>query len=285
MSRDSIQKFLLEESNVRGVLVHMDKTFQTILAQHEYPAPVRKHLADVLLAAALLSARIKLKGRLTIQFSSEGAIKMLVAQINDEGHVRGLAQWQGDADERELSLGLAEGRLVITIFQDGFENPLQSIVPIEGKTVAEALAFYFLQSEQLPTSFYFANDHEQAVGMLLQQMPEMDGKDREDQWRALMEQMMVFDTTAMLYSDNAPLLQMEFKKETIRVFEPKAIQFKCTCSTAKMENAVRMLGEQEASAVLQDKSEIVVTCEYCNAEYAFDKASVEHIFKTHFPQR
>ncbi len=93
--------------------------------------------------------------------------------------------------------------------------------------------------------------------------------------------MLVFDTTAMLYSDNAPLLQMEFKKETIRVFEPKVIRFECTRSKAKMENTVRMLGEQEASAMLKDKGEIVVACEYCNAGYAFDKNTVENLFKAH----
>lgn len=276
---DSIQKFLLEESNVRGVLVHLDKTYQTILSQHAYPKPVRDYLSQVLLAAALLSARIKLKGRMTIQFSSEGAIKMLVAQINDLGHMRGLAKWQQDSDATALAEGLSDGQLVITIFQEGFEQPLQSIVPIEGKTVAQALAFYFLQSEQLPTSFFFDADDQQAVGMLLQQLPEMKGKERQEQWRALMEQMSQFDTTALLYSDNTPLLQMEFAEENIRVFEPKQVTFKCTCSISKMENAVRMLGQAEANLILKDKREIEVNCEYCNHHYAFDRVMVEQLFQ------
>ena len=278
MSRDSIQKFLLENSNVRGVLVHMDETFQAILQKHAYPKPVKKHLADVLLAAALLSARIKLKGKMTLQFRSEGVIQLLVAQINDEGHVRGLAQWKADVDARELDYGLEGGQLVITIFQEGYQDPLQSIVPIEGSTVSQALAFYFLQSEQLPTSFYFASDDLQAVGMLLQQMPEMEAGARDMQWRSLMEQMSQFDTSAMLYSDNTPLLQMEFPEENIRVFDPKPIEFKCTCSISKMENVVKMLGQAEANLILKDKSEIVVTCEYCNHAYGFDKAAVESIF-------
>lgn len=275
---DSIQKFLLEDSNVRGVLVHIDHSFQTILQQHNYPVEVRHFLADVLLSAALLSARIKLKGRMTIQFRSESAIELLVAQINDQGHLRGLAQWKEDATAHELSLGLAKGQLVITIFQEGFQNPLQSIVPIEGKSVEQALAFYFLQSEQLPTSFYFASDEKQAVGMLLQQMPELDGKDREDQWRALMEKMLVFDTTAMLFSDNTPLLQMEFTEETIRVFDPQSIEFKCTCSVEKMAHAVYLMGEIEAKIALEEAGQIAVVCDYCNHQYKFDHEAVEKLF-------
>lgn len=276
---DSIQKFLLENSNARGVLVHMEQSFQEILQQHSYPAPVRAHLAQVLLAVALLSARIKLKGRMTIQFRSEGAIRLLVAQINDEGHVRGLAQWDEEVDEGVLATGLRHGQLVITIFQAGYQQPLQSIVPIEGNTVSQALAFYFLQSEQLPTSFYFASDEEQAVGLLLQRMPEMPGKDAQAAWQALMEQMYSFDTTALLYSDNIPLLQMEFPSETIRIFEPKPIEFRCTCSVEKMAQAIYLMGEAEANLILKDKREIAVVCEYCNRDYAFDKEAVSEIFK------
>ena len=276
---DSIQKFLLEESNVRGVLVHLDETYQTVLAQHDYPKAVRKHLADVLLAVALLSARIKLKGRMTIQFSSEGAIQMLVAQINDQGHVRGLAKWDTDANEKELVKGLLDGRLVITIFQEGYQTPLQSVVPIEGNTVAQALAFYFLQSEQLPTSFYFDNDDKQAVGMLLQQMPEMVGKDRQDQWRALMEQMVSFDTTAMLYSDNTPLLQMEFPAESIRVYDPSPLKFQCTCSIDKMKNAIGMMEKGEVNSLLREQGKISVVCEYCNREYGFEESDLADLFE------
>lgn len=276
---DSIQKFLLENSNVRGVLVHMEQSFQTMLQQHHYPKPVREHLAHVLLASALLSARIKLKGRMTIQFRSEGAIQLLVAQINNEGHMRGLAQWDVEADSHELSTGLINGQLVITIFQEGYQQPLQSIVSIEGNTVAQALAYYFLQSEQLPTSFYFASDEQQAVGMLLQRMPEMPGKDAQEQWQSLMEQMYSFDTNTLLYSDNVPLLQMEFPSETIRIYEPKSIEFRCTCSVEKMAQAIYLMGEAEANLILKDKREIAVVCEYCNHQYGFDKEAVAQIFK------
>src|SRR3990167_992582 len=124
MSRDTIQRFLLENSDVRGVLVHLDQTFQTILQQHAYPKSVQKQLAAVLLAVALLSACIKLKGRMTLQFQSKGAIKMLVGQINDAGDLRGLAKWQHDADPETLTNGLRDGQLVITVFQENYSEPL-----------------------------------------------------------------------------------------------------------------------------------------------------------------
>lgn len=278
---DTIQKFLLENSNARGVLVHLDQSYQTILSQHDYPPAVKRYLAEVLLSIALLSARIKLNGRMTIQFQTEGAIEMLVAQINDEAHIRGLAKWKKTATEQELNEGLKQGHLVISIFQESFREPFQSVVPIQGKTIAQALAFYFLQSEQLPTSFYLANDESQAVGMLLQQMPQEEGDQKDQLWRELMEQMANFDTTTLLYSDNLPLLQTEFAYEDIRVFDPLHVMFKCSCTINKMENAVYMMGRKAVDEILKANKEVVVTCEYCNHHFAFNADAVAEIFSNH----
>src|SRR3990167_10463471 len=164
LNTDSAQKFLLEEKDVRGVIVHLTESYQKIAKQHDYPAIIQQYLGEVLVAAALLMETIKLNGRMTIQFQSESAIQLLVAQINDEGHLRGLAQWNPDATDAELSGGFGKGELVITIFQKGFERPMQGIVSLENRTISEALSFYFLQSEQLPTTFSLAVTDQYAVG-------------------------------------------------------------------------------------------------------------------------
>ncbi|MCX7126121.1 MAG: Hsp33 family molecular chaperone HslO, partial [Gammaproteobacteria bacterium] len=93
LNTDAAQKFMLENQDVRGVIVHLTESYQVILKQHNYPPIVQKFLGEVLLASTLLAETIKLNGRMTIQFQSDGAIKLLVAQINDRGHLRGLAQW------------------------------------------------------------------------------------------------------------------------------------------------------------------------------------------------
>ncbi|OGT32883.1 MAG: hypothetical protein A3C44_04925 [Gammaproteobacteria bacterium RIFCSPHIGHO2_02_FULL_39_13] len=277
---DSVQKFILENNNVRGVIVHLTQSFRTILEKHAYPPIMQRYLGEMLLAATLLAETVKLSGRMTIQFQSDGAIKMLVAQINDEGQLRGLAQWDANVSEVELKNGLGEGMLVMTVFQKHHEKPMQSMVPLENKTIAEALAFYFLQSEQLPTHFSFAVKDDMASGFLLQVMPEHDDPDRKTRWTALIDQVNKIDARELFYDNNASFLQYYFLDENIRLFDSRDLAFHCGCSLSKMENAIRVIGRIEANLILKEKAEIVVTCEYCNHHYAFDREAIEKIFET-----
>lgn len=278
---DSTQKFILENHNVRGVIVHLTQSFRTMLEKHNYPSSIQKHLGEILLAAAMLMETIKLKGRLTIQFQSDSALKLLVAQINDEGQLRGLAQWDADATESELEKGLGDGSLVLTIFQKNQEQPMQSIVPLEHRSIADALAFYFLQSEQLPTVFSFAVKEDMASGFLLQMMPENNIPERDALWQSLVERVNKIDPQELFYDNNASFLQFYFGNDDIRLFDSRDLIFKCGCSIEKMEQAIRVMGQFEANLIVKEQSEIVVTCEYCNQQYAFDRAAVEQLFRLH----
>lgn len=278
---DSTQKFILENHNVRGVIVHLTQSFRTMLEKHDYPPIVQKHLGEILLAAAMLMETIKLNGRLTIQFQSDSALKMLVAQINDEGQLRGLAQWDADATDAELEAGLGDGSLVLTIFQKNQEQPMQSIVSLERRSIADALAFYFSQSEQLPTVFSFAVKEDMASGFLLQMMPEHNNPERDTLWQSLAERVNKIDPTELFYDNNASFLQYHFADDDIRLFDSHDLIFKCGCSVEKMESAIRVMGQAEANLIIKEQSEIVVTCEYCNNEYAFDRAAVEQLFRVH----
>jgi len=273
---DAAQKFIIETASARGVIVHLTEAYRTILSQHEYPAVVREYLGEVLLAAVLLMETIKLEGRLIIQFQSDHAIKMLVAQINSEGQLRGLAKWDADASEEMMRSVFTRGQLVLTIFQNGRELPSQSIVPLEGASVSQALAFYFSQSEQLPTFFGLATKDAMASGMLLQKMPENQA---DSSWNAVCEKFQSINPQELLYDNNVSFLQHHFPKEDIRLFDSKKLVFQCGCSIEKMKNAVYLLGEIEANAIIKEKAEIVVTCDYCNHHYAFDREAVFNIFK------
>ncbi len=279
---DAVQKFMLENQDVRGVIVHLTESYQAILKQHNYPEIIQRYLGEVLVASALLIETIKLNGRLTIQFQSEGAIQLLVAQINSDGHLRGLAQWDASATETALANGLGKGELIITIFQKGHDRPMQGLVSLENRTISEALTFYFLQSEQLPTTFSLAVTDEYAVGMLLQLMPEKtDGNAHKQSWNVIAKRVKAINAAELFYDNNASFLLHYFPDDAVRLFDARELKFVCGCSVDKMAGAIATLGEVEANEILKDKAEIVVTCEYCNHEFGFDRAKVEAIFRKH----
>src|SRR3989338_160045 len=201
LNTDSVQKFMIENHHVRGVIVHLTKSYHQILSQHDYPPIIQKYLGEVLVASALMMETIKLNGRMTIQFQSEGAIQLLVAQINSDGHLRGLAQWDSSVVESELVNGFDKGELVITIFQKGQDRPMQGIVSLENRTISEALTFYFLQSEQLPTTFSLAVTDQYAVGMLLQLMPQERSDDHKASWEAISKRLREINPAEIVYDN------------------------------------------------------------------------------------
>lgn len=281
LNTDSVQKFLLEEKDARGVIVHLTESYQQIAKQHNYPAIIQQYLGEVLVAAALLMETIKLNGRMTIQFQSEGAIQLLVAQINSDGHLRGLAQWDLNVAEAELKKGFGKGELVISIFQKGDDRPMQGIVSLENRTISEALTFYFLQSEQLPTTFSLAVTDKFAVGMLLQLMPKEKSENHLASWETISKRVAEINATEIFYDNNASFLAHYFPDDLIRLFDARELVFQCGCTIEKMENAIRVMGQAEADLIIKESAEIVVTCEYCNREYAFDRAAVETLFQEH----
>ncbi|MCK5334693.1 MAG: Hsp33 family molecular chaperone HslO, partial [Gammaproteobacteria bacterium] len=65
--RDSLHRFIIENSRVRGEMVHLDASWKKILERNDYPTVVKKQLGDALAAVALLSATIKYKGKIILQ--------------------------------------------------------------------------------------------------------------------------------------------------------------------------------------------------------------------------
>ena len=137
---DFLQGFLFENAPVRGEFVRLHTSYQTIINQHDYPPLIRRLLGEALLAASLLASVIKFKGRLTVQFRGKGKLKLLLAQCNQEFHLRGLAQFEDGLDQTNIVDDLKQG--ILAIMMDP-EMPggkrYQGIVAWQGHSLAESM--------------------------------------------------------------------------------------------------------------------------------------------------
>ena len=278
-NKDIIQRFIFENTNVRGEIVRLTESYQTIMDQHQYPPTIRQTLGEMLVASSLLSATIKFKGRLTVQFQGKDPLKLMMAQCNHEFQLRGLAQWQGDLSHQDILAALKNGVLAIMISPDSTTTPYQGVVSWQGSSIAQSIEGYFKDSEQLPTRMWFAVNDKTAVGLLIQAMPQTKDQNLEDGWDHIIHLTETITPEELLSLDNHTILHRLYSQDEVRVFEPTSIEFRCTCSRERSENAILMLGEQEAENELKDKQKIVVTCEFCNQEYSFDRVDVANIFK------
>jgi len=280
---DLLQRFIFENAPVRGELIHLNKSFQTIINQHVYPPPLRKLLGEALCVAGLLSAIIKFNGRLTVQFRGKGKLKLLLAQCDHQFHLRGLAKWEGDLDYQDLMSAFQEGVLVIMLDSTIGKGSYQGIVSWRGNSLVESIEGYFKDSEQLATKLWLTVNETCAAGLLIQVMPE-SGEMPENElltnhWKRIVDISSHLNMQEMLLLEDQSFLLKAYPTEDIRVFPTIPLKFQCTCNRKKGQDAILLLGKKEAEEELANKHSLVVTCDFCNKEYIYDKIDVAKIFK------
>ncbi|MDW7746212.1 Hsp33 family molecular chaperone HslO [Halomonas sp.] len=275
---DQIQRFLFDNTNVRGEIVTLERAYGEVLERHDYPPAVNHLLGELLAAVALLTDTVKLDGTLSIEVRGQGALALLMAESNPGGELRAIARLAedaaipgDDADFREL---VGEGQIMITLDPtDG--HRYQGVVALEHDSLAGCLAAYFAQSEQLPTRLWLAADGRRAGGLLLQRMPDESQNQDVDAWERTVHLADTVKDEELLGLEPLEVLRRLYHEETVRVFDPKALRFGCTCSRERIASALMTLGAQELREVLAEQGGIDTQCHFCHTRYHFPVSEVE----------
>ncbi|UPT54453.1 Hsp33 family molecular chaperone HslO [Dickeya zeae] len=278
-NHDQLHRYLFENHAVRGELVTVSDTFQHMLANHDYPVPVKNLLGEMLVATSLLTATLKFSGDITVQLQGDGPLKLAVINGNHQQQMRGVARLQGDiAADSSLRDMVGNGYLVITITPTEGER-YQGVVGLDGDDVAACLENYFQQSEQLPTRLFIrTGEHDGrqcAAGMLLQVLPAQHGN-REDfdhltQLTATVKAEELFGLPA-----NDVLYRL-YHQENVTLYEPQPVAFKCHCSRERCADALMTLPADEVSDILAQDGQIDMHCDYCGSHYLFNAQDIDNI--------
>lgn len=276
---DSLQKFIFENANIKGAIVHLDQVFQTIMSQHDYPHTVRNLVGEALVSNLLLASSIKFEGTISLQFQGDSRLSLLLVQCDHLLKVRAFAKYTPNLTVEDYTTAFLQGKMVITMNQYKQNQMYQSVVPIHSTSMSENLMSYFAQSEQVATKAWLAVNSDHAAGMLLQLMPDQDTLEREHFWEYAVQMGQTVSPEELLNLDNETLLYRLYNETEIRLFETQPIKFECNCTSEKMKQVLATLGEQEAQSLLQEKGLIEITCEFCNQKYSYDPIDVTLIFR------
>ncbi len=280
---DHTQRFIFDNSDVRGELVALERSYAEVLAKHPYPEPVAQLLGEFMAAAALLVGTLKFDGLLILQARSEGPVSLLMIECSSEREIRGLARF--DAERVDADAGLQDlmpkGSLAITV--DPIKGQrYQSIVDLDGDDLSACFTEYFTQSEQLATRFWLNADGNRARGLLLQQLPAHEVKDpqeREQGWQHLTMLAGTLKAEELLGLNNETVLHRLYHEEAVRLFDSQAIAFRCSCSRERSARALVSLGAEDAHQLLQEHGGTVeIDCQFCNQRYLFDAADITQLF-------
>ena len=289
---DTLQKFMIDQSLVRGELVEITDTWQQIQSRRQYPRAVKTMLGEMLSAAALLSANLKFNGAIILQIHGDGPVQLLVVECDADLKLRAMAKLREDAtveDDATLQQLVnlhGEGRFAITLDPNDKmpgQQAYQGIVALDGDSVATVIENYMLRSEQLDTRLWLAADDTVSRGLLLQKLPAEGGTDvpvadDNDTWDRSVMLASTLSQNELLSTDIMTLLQRLYWEETIRVFEPRHPVFQCSCSRERVGNMLKMLGQAEIDSALEELGQLAVDCEFCGQHYDFDKVDCTQLF-------
>jgi molecular chaperone Hsp33 len=306
-SDDQALPFQLDALGVRGRLVRLGPTLDDIIERHGYPLAVARPLAEAMVLCAALATSLKYDGIFTLQISGDGPIRLLVTDLTTDGALRGYAQFDSwklavalgagnhDAPEGYVPKLFGHGRLAFTVDQGQHTERYQGVVPLEGATLADCAHTYFRQSEQLPTGIKIAAQrtvaggigHWRAAALMVQQMPEFDAgridvdrEQREDDWRKAVILMASATEAEMLDAGlpGADLLYRLFHQERPRQFERRPFVARCRCSRTRIDRVLRSIKREELDDLRDPTGRVVVKCEFCSTEYAYDDRDLDRIY-------
>jgi molecular chaperone Hsp33 len=273
-----VQRFLLEDLDIRGAIVHLDSVWQQMLQDRDYPMPVMEILGEISATALLLGDNLKQTGRLTIQLKGSGPVSMLVIDCNETLHLRGMAKCEQHIEPQPVPDLLGHGQLVLTLDMLSMKESYQSIVPLDGNNIAEIFEHYFNQSEQLPSRLFLTTSNEAIFGILLQKLPAADQQD-PDGWARAEALAATINDQSLFKRSTEEILTRLFFEETIRIFDAQSVQYGCHEDPAKIYAMLRSLGREEVDSILQEYGEVVISDDICNREYRFDALAIDAVFR------
>ena len=238
-------------------------------------------LGRALAAASMMGNALKSDGAsLTLQFKGGGPLGTVLAVSDNEGCVRGyVTNPHTDLPLRpdgKLDVGGAVGHDgTLTVIKDlHMKEPYVGTIDLLGGEIAEDVASYFVESEQIPTACALGVlvDRDQSVksagGYLIQLMP---GAGEDTIAKVEGGVMAAGPVSAILEQNDDPeaLLRTVMSDFDLKILETCPVSYKCYCSRQRVERALISLGKPELEQMLAEQGGCQLTCQFCDAVYDF----------------
>ena len=282
-------------------------------SKHGLDAIATVNFGKLLTAAAMMGKDLKVEdGVVSVEISGDGAYGKMVATANMKGHVKGYVGNSSNAklidkdgnfvrDEKGRIKLIGDG--IMQIRKDiGLKMPFSGMVALENQDIADIVASYFLQSEQIKSVVALGvklnedGSVNRAGGYLIQLLPgaEDDFIDKlEDKLRKIRSITELLNggfslerIVELLYEDISAFEENKdangnHKKkyiENFEILEKSEIEYKCNCSKETFLKGLITLGKEQIDEILEEQGKIEVECHFCGKKYQFGKEDFEGAF-------
>ena len=251
-------------------------------------------LGRTLMAASLMGDAMKIDGSsLTLQIKGGGPLGTILAVSDEAGNVRGYVQNPHvelmEKAPGKLDVGRAVGETgSLTVIKDlGMKEPYVGTIDLLSGEIADDIAAYFVESEQIPTAcalgVLVGTDQsvtDQSVtsagGYLIQLLPGA-GEDIITKIEAGVQRVGSVSHALEGGLDGAGLLRAVLSDFDLEILETHPVEYRCYCSRDRVTRALISMGREELSSLIQEQGQAELTCQFCDQIYRYSKEDLEEI--------
>ncbi|MGE8207397.1 Hsp33 family molecular chaperone HslO [Heyndrickxia sp. NPDC080065] len=287
---DYLVKALAYNDQVRAYAVKSTDTVGEAVRRHYTWPTASAALGRAMTAGVMMGAMLKGEEKITIKIEGNGPVGPILVDSNSKGDVRGYVtnpQVHFDLNEHgkldvKRAVG-AEGTL--TVVKDlGLREHFSGQVPIVSGELGEDFTYYFVASEQVPSSVGVGvlvnpdNSILASGGFIVQLLPGTE----ENIINEIEKRLQSTEPISKLIQKGLnpeEILENILGKDNVKILETMPIQFKCNCSKERFGAAIISLGKSEIEEMINEDGKAEAQCHFCNEKYLFSKEELEELFK------
>ena len=284
---DEIVRVLARNAPVKAMAITGTALVERARAIHDTWPVATAALGRLLMAASMMGEQLKEEdGSVTLRVRGGGPLGTLLAVSDSHGNVRGYVDDPAVDVPRKAHAKLDVGAAVgadgeLTVVKDiGLKEPYVGSVQLVGGEIAEDVAAYFVESEQIPTACALGvliapeQTVQAAGGYLIQLLPGADDGVISAIERGIAR---VGAVSAKLDEGVSALelLRQVLSEFELDVLETVPVEYRCACSRERVSRALISMGRDELTALIEEQGQAELTCQFCDKVYHFSREELE----------
>ena len=279
-------------NRINGTIVRLSSVASQII-KNEYPRNINSIFADSISITASIGSRMKNDGVFSFQAHSEGVIKTIFVDLNNNSSVRGYISVNNFENIEKLPFEklISNGTLALNIKEGKFSKNYQGLVEIKGKCIKDAIDTYFNSSEQVKSYFklfnifnltkYEPESNHIAGAIKLELMPEINDfknteKSNED-WKTILMFLETMNSEEFLNINKTSkqILLNLFGQYEIKIFDEINLNNNCQCSNERVISTLKSMDKKEIIYLFNEKKTIEVVCEFCKTKRVYSEKDLK----------